>query len=317
MRSPMTLATHRSSLAVLASCSLALLVGFGCVDEDAEPKVDVRAADHQVEFEPAQLSEAATTPAPAVEAPELPAPPSAAPAAIPEQWQGWVEAEVARISGEAPQWFDHVMSIEPKRTRSGFLRLVGPEFEDPSAAPVLLHRYLSAGESPEVKAAVVAALVRTNGSYARVLGDLLKTEPDALVRVGMISSLRRVSGPEAVAAIELGFADVDPQVRTTAAVVAGRHPEGAALAAPLIAALDDLPQVQVAAARSLGYLHVESATAALTELLVSSDAELRLSSLQAIDRIDPGYAEGLSQLSVLVDDADPKVARAAQKIAGR
>ncbi len=299
--------------------SLALLAGVGCVDEGGEPTTQTRsAASAPTEFAPAQLSEAATTPAPIVAAPELPSPPAAAPAAIvDQQWQAWVDAEVTRVQAEAPEWFEHVMSVEPKRTRSGFLRLVGPELEDPSAAPVLLHRYLSAGESPEVKAAVVAALVRTNGSYASVLGDLLKTEPDALVRVGMVSSLRRVPGPEAIAAIEVGLADADPQVRMTAANVAGRHTDGASLAAPLIAALDDLPEVQLAASRSLGYLHVESATAALTELLASTDAEVRLSSLQAIDRIDPGYAEGLSQLSVLAADDDAKVARAAQKITAR
>ncbi|HLT38733.1 MAG TPA: HEAT repeat domain-containing protein, partial [Enhygromyxa sp.] len=180
-----------------------------------------------------------------------------------------------------------------------------------------LHRYLTADESPEVKAAVVAALTRTRGDYARVLAELLTTEPDALVRVGMVSSLRRVPGPDAIAAIEVALADADPQVRETAANIAGRHPEGASLAAPLIDALDDLPAIQLAAARSLGYLRVPSATAALTGLLASADADLRLASLQAIDRIDPELAEGLSQLATLTADPDPKVARAAQKIAAR
>jgi hypothetical protein len=294
--------------------SLALLVG--CVGDEVEPNTRERSAT--VEFEPAKLPETKSTPI--VAAPDLPTPPTTAPAAMPEQWQAWVDAEVTRIQVEAPEWFDHVMTVAPKRTRSGFLRLVGPELEDPSAAPVLLHRYLTAGESPEIEAAVLAALVRTHGaygSYAKVLVDLLPTEPDPLVRIGMVSSLRRVSGPDALAAIEIALADADPQVRVTAATIAGRHPEGAALADSLIEVLDDLPTVQLAAARSLGYLRVGSATAGLTGLLASSDADVRLSSLQAIDRIDPAYAEGLSQLAALVADADPKVARAAQKIANR
>jgi HEAT repeat protein len=126
-----------------------------------------------------------------------------------------------------------------------------------------------------------------------------------------------VPGADALAALEIALADVDPQVRVAAAIMAGRHPEGASLAGPLIEALDDVPEVQLAASRSLGYLHVESATAALTGLLASGDADVRVSSLQAIDRIDPAYAEGLSQLAALVADADPTDARAAQKIAAR
>ena len=299
---------------IMTLFSLALL-SVGCVGDEGEPTSHERSA--AVQFEPAQLSEQATRSAPIVAAPELPSPPSSAPAAIDGPWQAWVDHEVARVQGEAPEWFEHVMTVAPKPTRSGFLRLVGPELEDPNAAPVLLHRYLIAGESAEVKAAVVAALVRTNGAYAKVLGELLVSEPDPLVRVGMVSSLRRVEGPDSLAAIEVALADTDPQVRTAAANIAGRHPEGATLAVPLIDALDDLPDVQLAASRSLGYLRVQSATAALTGLLASPDAEVRLSSLQAIDRIDPAYAEGLSQLTVLAGDADPKVARAAQRIAAR
>lgn len=302
---------------MIAMLSLALLSVGACVGDEGEPSQEVRSAAKSVEFEPAKLPQAALASTPVVAAPELPQPPSAAPAAVPEQWQAWVSSEVARVQSEAPEWFEHVMTVAPKRTRSGFLRLVGPELEDPNAAPVLLHRYLSANESVEIKAAVVAALVRTNGSYAKVLADLLTSEPDPLVRVGMVASLRRVPGPEALAAIEVALADVDPQVRTAAANMAGRHPDGASLAAPLIDALDDLPDVQLAAARSLGYLKVATATTALTDLLASPDAEVRLSSLQAIDRIDPSYAAGLSQLAVLVADADPTVARAAQTIAAR
>jgi hypothetical protein len=295
--------------------SLALL-SIGCDADEAQPNTQERSAA-AVEVAPKQLSAKATASAPTVAAPELPQPPSGAPAAIPKQWQAWLSSEVARVQTEAPEWFEHVMTVEPKRTRSGFLRLVGPELEDPSAAPVLLHRYQTAGERPEVKAAVVAALVRTNGGYAQVIADLLATEADPLVRVGMISSLRRVPGADAIAAIEVGLADADPQVRVAAANVAGRHPDGATLGPALIDALDDLPDVQIAAGRSLGYLRVQSATDALAGMLASPHAEVRLSSLQAIDRIDPAYAKGLSQLGALTADADPTVARAASKIAAR
>lgn len=303
----------RSSITFTTLLSLALLASFGCVEE-SEPSTELRSGEIEASsIEPAKMAPSSRT----VVASDLPTPPSSAPAAIPEAWQAWLDAEVARTQAEAPQWFDHVMTVAPKRTRSGYWRLVGPELEDPSVTPVLLHRYLTGGESPEVRAAIVAALVQLEGSYAKLLGELLGNEPDALVRVGMVSTLRRVPGPDALATLELALVDADPQVRVAAATVAGRHPEGASLAAPLIDALDDVPAVALAASRSLGYLRVASASGALTELLASPDPDLRLASLQAIDRIDPSYAEGLSQLATLVGDADPKVARAAQRIAAR
>ncbi len=317
----------RTTTALLSAALLASLVGIACVEaSDGGEPTQARAA----EFEPTKtkLPEAATTPAPKLAAPQLATPPQTRPAPLPaaastqagqagRAWQPWLDAELARISSEAPEWLAQVMTAEPKLARTGFWRLVGPALEDPNAAPVLLHRYLIADEAPQVRAAVIAALVRTDGDYAGILAELFASEADALVRVAMVSSLRRAPEPDALAVIELGFADADPQVRVAAAVVAGRHPQGAALEAPLIAALEDLPEVRLVAARSLGYLRVEAATPALTEQLASPDPALRLASLQAIDRIDPAAAEGLALLSALVDDDDPKVARAAQRIAGR
>jgi hypothetical protein len=301
--------------------ALALCTTFGCVDDDSDPQIEARAAESAFDPGPARLPASATASTPTLAAPELPSPPSAGPAAIAGQpWRARVTAEVTRVQTDAPAWFDHVMTLEPRRARSGVLRLVGPELEDPSAAPVLLHRYLQAEEAPEVRAAVIAALSRTladDTDYVGAVTELLASEADPQVRVAMITTLRRAPGPEAIVGLELGLADADPQVRVAAANAAGRHPDGSQLAAPLIAALDDLPEVQLAASRSLGYLHVESATTTLTGLLASDDAQLRLSALQAIDRIDPAVAEGLAQLSVLVTDADPKVARAAEKIAAR
>jgi hypothetical protein len=319
MRSSITTTT----LAILLTAGLLPIAA--CDTDDAQssersapaPDPAPASAGPKVEFAPAQLSSAATTSAPAVEAPTLPSPPSAAPAPAAGPWQGWVDAEVTRTQAEAPAWFQHVMTAQPKLTRAKSLRLVGPEFEDQSAAPVLLHRYLTANEDPQVRAAVVEALVRTRGAYAAAIVDLLEAESDPLVRVHLVSSLQRVAGSDALAALELGLVDADPQVRIAAAYTAGSHPDGASLAAPMLALLDQVDQVEVqlAAARTLGYLHVDTASKPLTRLLTSTDAELRLASLQAIERIDPVYAKGLGELSVLLGDADARVARAAQKIA--
>jgi hypothetical protein len=298
-----------------------------CTGESDDPIVSERAAEPPGEDAPAEAVTPAEAleparmfemPASAIVAPELPSPPSppSAGSSIAAQgWQAWLDAEVARIQAEAPEWFDHVMTLEPKRARSRVMRLVGPALEDPSAAPVLLHRFQTANEPPATKAAVVAALAFTNGSYAAALVDLLQVEPEPLVRVGMIGALQRLGGPEVLAAFELALGDPDAEVRTAAANAIGRHADGASLAAPLIAALDDVGDVQVAAARSLGYLHIEAAIEALSKQLSNADAGVRLSSLQAIDRIDPTRARDLAP--PLVDDADPVVAHAAQSITAR
>jgi hypothetical protein len=306
---------NKSTLASLVFMSSIALPIMGC-DDGAEPTTQERSAESVDSVASNPTPSAPSTPA-LIEAPELPSPPSHAPAQVPaDSFQPWLDAEVTRIQVEAPAWVERLMTVEPKLARSGTLRLVGPEFEDPNAAPVLLHRYQTAGEAPAVRAAVIAALALTQADYAGAIGQLLATETDATVRVAMVTTLRRASGPAAVAALELAFADVDPQVRMNAAITAGRHVDGASLATALIAALGDSADVQLAAARSIGYLKIESAAPALTALLASADAELRLASLQAIDRIDPEYAEGLTQLDALTTDADPKVARAAQTIAG-
>lgn len=309
------LATRITLTAAFALASL----GLSACDPDGGDSEELRAAEElpKTEYAPAQLSEKATTPAPAPEIAAPPQPPADPPAPAPAKWQAWVDAEVSRIESQSPEWFAHVMSVEPQATRSGFLRLVGPELEDPNAAPVLLHRYLEGGDDPEAKAAVVAALGRSGGDYAPALVDLLASEPDATVRVGMVSALRRAEGPAAVEALAIALADPDAEVRLSAAINAGRHEQGAQLAEPLTTALaDPEPRVQAKAARTIGILKIE-AFEPLKSLLTSEDAEVRLRALQAIDRIDPDYAAGLSLLDELSADSDATVARAAQRIAAR
>jgi hypothetical protein len=272
------------------------------------------------EYTPAPLSEAATQPASSID-PFIPAdPPTRAAAVIAEQpWQTWLAAEAEQLAAEAPEWFAQIMSATPTRTRAGFLRMVGPHLESPHAAPVLLHRYQTAGETPEVQAAVIDALARTNGEYAPAIAELLGSETDAGVRVAMMGSLQRAAGASAIAGLAAGLSDPDEQVRIAAASAIAHHPEGAQLGAALTEALatDSSLEVQRTAARGLGYLGVATASATLASKLDSPDAKLRLAALQAIDRVDPSYAAALPQLSVLVSDHDAKVARAATSIAAR
>ncbi len=319
----------RTSITTLITC-LALGAGLSLTtacDPDRSSDADddvlraVEAAPAAApEFDPAPLSEQATraTPAIDVDAPAALTPPTADPAIPGAQWRVWVDSEVARVSAETPEWFAHLMNAEPQRTRSGFLRFVGPAFQSPSATPVLLHRYTTSGEAPAVRAAVVAALARTGGDYTGPLTELMADEPEALVRVGMVAALQRADGPEALAALALALDDGDPDVRVTAAFSIGRRADGGDLAQALTKHLGDSDaRVQAAAARALGFVKADGATGALSELLTHRDAGVRLRALQAIDRIDPQALSELGTLEALTTDADEKVAHAAQKIAGR
>ncbi len=307
--------------------AITLLLGAGplACDREATPEDELRSqAPAGVVHAPAELSPAATTPAEPVAKVLLtpasdPAPPSA-------QWRSWVASEVGRAQAEAPEWAAHVLSVQPKLARSGVLRLVDPALEHPAAAPLLLHRLESGEGAPELRAAIAGALATTGLDTSTIVLELLGSEPEPLVREGLLWALRRGQGPAVIAGLELALADPDPIVRRSAAMHASRFTAGStegteladSLATSLIGALDDVDvDVRLTAARSLGALGVEAAKPALTGMLGASEPKLRLAALQALDRIDPSYAEGLQQLGALQQDSDPKVAAAAAKIASR
>ena len=65
--------------------------------------------------------------------------------------------------------------------------------------------------------------------------------------------------------------------------------------------------------RSLGWLQVDTARDSLASLLNDAAASVRLEAVRALGRIDADYARNLPAMRALVNDADPKVARAAAK----
>lgn len=311
----------RTKLLSTITLMAAMTVGLSaCGDldrnDDELRAVEPAPSDAEVEFEPANLPEQTPPPA-SVDAPDVPEPPAAAPAPMAQDWVAWMETEVERAQTEAPEWYAHVMAMGPRPTRSGFLRFVGPELENANAAPVLLYRYTTGTDDVPTKAALVAALERTGGDYAPALVELMASESEPVIRVGMVAALKRADGPVALQGLELALGDADVDVRTAAAFNIGMRADGAELTSALTAALDDdAPQVVAASARALGFVHAEGVTDELAALLTSGDAEVRLRSLQAIDRIDPAYAGGLDLAPLMADD-DAKVARAASKIASR
>jgi HEAT repeat protein len=282
----------RSSLwSMAATCSLALL-GCGEVDPTTSSTSSTRSASPTEELEPATLEPATMVVVPI--------------------------AESGSPTPESAEWEAHVLAIQPVRARSGVLRLADPALEHPAAAPLLLARLTTGNEPSEVRAALAAALARTEGDFLDAVVELLGTEADPMVRAALVSTLRRAEGPAVIAGLELALVDEDVGVRLAAAIEAGRVSQGEQLAEPLTALLDDADtDVRLSAARSLGYLEAGEGKPGLAILLGDDDARLRLAALQALDRIDPTDTTMLDRIDELLADPDPKVSAAARKIADR
>ena len=119
--------------------------------------------------------------------------------------------------------------------------------------------------------------------------------------------------------LQRGLVDPLPVVRRAAAELAGWAPEAgrdSSVEAPLSAALsDDDAGVRAAASRAFGLLGGSGRFEALRPGLADDDAEVRLQSLRALERLDRARAAGLSEVAGLAaDDSDPRVVRAAGKL---
>lgn len=287
-----------SSLASLPACA------GGVDDADRTDPADA-AAPREAE---------ARAPATVTTAPEAV---EAAPRPAVRQWRPWVEAEVERLRSERPDYFDQVMALPVRTTRAGFPRLTGPLVRDPDAAPILLHRLLSRGESADTRAAIVETLPRTRGAFSAAVAELMALETDPRVRELLCSTLYHAQAPYALEGLARGLEDSAAAVRAEALRSLGRRADdGEQLAGGIIAALSDPDEaVQQEAARALGNLEVAAAADALVGKLSSSSADVRRHSLRALSRIDPERARTLPELQVLRADADPKVARLAEQLA--
>ncbi len=237
-------------------------------------------------------------------------------ARTPEDWRPWVEAEVTKIRDADPDFYGAIRALSPTETRAGSLRIVDPALHDARALPLLLDRLLHEARAPEYRAALVDAAARTGGDLGPPVLDLLAEEREPQVRVVLVATLRRADVKHATLGVTRALQDRDPQVRTTAAQVAGYVKDGAALTAPLQAALDDREvSVRSMAARALGIHELAEATPKLTALLADDAPEVRLAALRALGRVDPASARELPQLQTLRADPDPRVKRAAEKLA--
>jgi HEAT repeat protein len=177
---------------------------------------------------------------------------------------------------------------------------------------------LAADPEHGVRSVTTVALRRIGGEGAAdALGQLLRSDPNAHTRVMAAGALREVEGRHRVAVLQAALADVEPDVRATAAyaleTLRSRESVPALLTAlgreadpdvaeALVQALgaskdpratvglvrmlgDSVPRVREAAARMLGDLGDGRAVAPLIAATRDSDHEVRLTAVWALDAL--------------------------------
>jgi HEAT repeat protein len=272
-------------------CGLGLALALVACDSgdarDPEPRASEAAATPAMPT-PAGAGEATPSPAPA---PETPSDPAAIRA--------------------------HLETLSPATTRAGHLRFTDPLLSDAQATEVFAARLAVEVTAAEERQALAEALHRTGGAWSAAILTQLGEEADPEVRVILVGTLAKAPTADALAGLRLGLGDGDPRVRRAACELAGWAPEaGAAEADRLVAALgEDEAMIRAAAARSLGLLGDAGRFAAVAPGLEDSDAEVRLQSLRALERLDRSRAAGLPEVAKLAESgSDPRVKRAAGKL---
>lgn len=230
-------------------------------------------------------------------------------------WRVRHQAEVILAFRADPALAGRIAALAPVSTRAGTPALSSPLLSEALALPILVDRLVHGGEDPALRVSLARAVSADAALSGDTLVGLYAQELDAEVRAALIVGARK--HPDAAASLRLiteGLGDAAVRVRAEAAAAAGAHPQGATLAAPLIAALAGDPDAEVrgAAARSLGWLRLGEARSALTAALKDPSADVRLTALRALERVDAAAAQDAAL--GLTADPDPGVARAARTI---
>lgn len=227
-------------------------------------------------------------------------------------WRSTLDAQMAQAIADEPEAVAAFAELQPIQNRAGQLFLITPDTEYRTV--LLADRLLNGDDPGEVRTALARQLAPAGKSNPELMVGLYQAEEDPLVRSALVHGLRRVDGDLALPLIAASLESADNTERFEAAQVAGMHAEGAALAPELSAVLSDSdPMVRQAAARSLGVHRVSDSAQALAPLLQDDSATVRLAALNALEKVDPAQAAVLS--ASMTQDADPRVARAAKRIA--
>ena len=163
-----------------------------------------------------------------------------------------IEAEEVRAAD--PALARDLMALQPLPTRARMPRFQSELFLQPDAHWVLGERLLEAGDSPEVRAALVHAYASLPGAEPGLLLHLAKTDQDPQIRGAAVTALARGNTPQGLSAVRLGMEDSSSQVRQLAVSAAGYRADGLSLATDLVSALSDTDaSVRAFAARTLAH----------------------------------------------------------------
>ncbi len=282
--------------------------------EPATPTITAAAPTPTAEPAPAAPTEVATPTADGTAQPTAPV--AAPPRATNGTWRDRVSAELTAMRASSPQLLTELTQLAPTITRARLVRFTSDAIHDPRVAAVFLDRLSRGGESEEVRAALVEALPRTGGEFADAAVELVATEKSAVVRGSYVFAARRAPAAQAIVLIKRGLADSATEVQAEAARTAAAHPSGKRLATELRATLSSSdPAVRTEVARTLGILGITDARDTLVTMLDDASADVRLESLRAIDRIQPGFAKTLP-LAKLATDDDPRIAALVARLTG-
>ena len=234
---------------------------------------------------------------------------------VPQAETAQAETPQAAVTPESPPSLsrEELHALQPTVTRAGFPRFSTAAVNDPIVADVFLLRLEEGQESPEIRAALVAALPRTGGEFATRLVALLSSESDTKVRVSMMAAFERAPMAAAHQGLRAGLGDAQPQVRAQAATSFAERSDATALLDDVIALMADAdPQVRAAAIRSVGLVADESHAQDVAQGLGDPDAKVRLEAVRALRRIDKdGVA---ARVKFLLTDEDDTVRLAAQRL---
>ncbi len=230
----------------------------------------------------------------------------------------------AAVAADAPRQLGSTHSLEDVRftkTRAGFLRATDPILADPSAAPMMLAKIGDTSLRPALRIGWADAWARyvplhpdKGAAFGAQWLSMIQSLNDHAVADILIRGLRKADTKTAMEGLAWACRATSPELRAAAMATVGWHAEGRILATTLMDGLADADTaVRAAAARSLGWLKVDTARDSLVSLLNDGAAAVRLEAVRALGRIDADYARNLPAMRALVNDADPKVARAAAK----
>ncbi|SMF48888.1 HEAT repeat domain-containing protein [Pseudobacteriovorax antillogorgiicola] len=227
-------------------------------------------------------------------------------------WKSRMHSELQRYQMEQPDAYQHLLNLQPRKTRARKFRFIDNRFKDPESTAVLLYRLAEQKNTPEVREALVEAMSRTNGQYEDALLDLIAKEPSPKVKGRLITASRRSKPSVAKQAVLLGLRDSSSFVKASAARTAAKIPADSDITDQLIRLLDDSEvKTQIAVIRSIRVLKPTDAREKLLRLTHSPNSTIRLEALYSITQIAPHL---LDQVSHLERDKVLEVSRAAMRL---